>query len=503
MITSDDLKKQYTAAISDLPASSLDSEGYLYWYPKFRRLKVECSTYCVFWYGDTSGINLDNYYFDQFNISVNLGDTGKVSSLSGSSLKSGGYYGSIYFRFYYKDTAPVSGYYSSALQTKYSYSGLDSSGTAFKPYSRDYSFNDPTYFSAGNSFEGDTQAYLSPGGKISYFNLLFHPMLVKIKPLSGFVDTSKDNSYGTSTRPGSLIGDFNIVNNNTTTKVENTTIVNETNNTYYNPVTNETHNYNDWTYDYSSRTYVFNTGDTITYGDEYVTIKEGDTIYNIYYYVNPTEPDPEPSECQHSYTAQETTPATCTDPGVRTYTCSKCGNQYVEQIAALGHDWLASEVVENTYSLPEGTRCPDCGGTNFTAQLDKDAGLYSLTCSDCQATWTAEAEITYGHTQYTCSRCGESYVESNNPDSGLFAAIGSFIAGGIDWVVDKLKQLVESLSGIHDIFSDFVDDLKEKSGEYPAFLGAVIALLPDDFMTVIWFSIVAAVALVVWKHWFR
>lgn len=338
-------------------------------------------------------------------------------------------------------------------------------------------------------------------------------MLVKIKPLSGLVDTSKDNSYGSSTRPGSLIGDFNIVNNNTTTKVENTTIVNETNNTYYNPVTNETHNYNNWTYDYSSRTYEFNTGNTITYGDEYVTIKEGDTIYNIYYYVNPTtpdpepkpepEPEPEPGACQHSYTAEETTPATCMDPGVRTFTCSKCGNQYVEQIPALGHDWLASEVVADTYSLPEGTSCPDCGGTNFTQELDKNTGIYSLTCSDCQTTWTAEANVTYGHTRYTCSRCGESYEDSNNPDRGLFAAIGSFIAGGINWAVDKLKQLIDSLSGINEIFSGFVDKVKEKSGEYPAFLGAVLALLPDDLMTVFWFGIVAAIVLVVWKHWFR
>lgn len=343
--------------------------------------------------------------------------------------------------------------------------------------------------------------------------ILYYDFLIKYKPLTGLIDPGKDTTYGSSTRPGALIGDFNIVNNNTTTKVENTTIVNETNNTYYNPVTNETHNYNNWTYDYSSRTYNFNTGDNIsssvTYGDEYVTIKEGDTIYNIYYYVNPTTPDPEPKPepepgaCQHSYTAEETTPATCTDPGVRTFTCSKCGNQYVEQIPALGHDWLASEVVDDAYSLPKGTSCPDCGGTNFTQALDKNTGIYSLTCSDCQTTWTAEANVTYGHTRYTCSRCGESYEDSNNPDRGLFAAIGSFIAGGINWAVDKLKQLIDSLSGINEIFSGFVDKVKEKSGAYPAFLGAVLALLPDDLMTVFWFGIVAAIVLVVWKHWFR
>ena len=94
-------------------------------------------------------------------------------------------------------------------------------------------------------------------------------------------------------------------------------------------------------------------------------------------------------------------------------------------------------------------------------------------------------------------------METNDPDSGLFASIGNFFANGITWVVDKLKQLIDSLSGINDIFTSFIDDIKAKSGEYPAFLAAVIDVLPDDLMTVVWFSIIATIALIVWKLWFR
>ncbi len=46
-----------------------------------------------------------------------------------------------------------------------------------------------------------------------------------------------------------------------------------------------------------------------------------------------------PTECSHSYTAKVTTAATCTKAGVKTYTCSKCGDSYTEEIAALGHSF--------------------------------------------------------------------------------------------------------------------------------------------------------------------
>lgn len=43
--------------------------------------------------------------------------------------------------------------------------------------------------------------------------------------------------------------------------------------------------------------------------------------------------------CTHKYTATITIPATCTEDGLRTYTCSLCGNSYTETIPAKGHKW--------------------------------------------------------------------------------------------------------------------------------------------------------------------
>lgn len=203
----------------------------------------------------------------------------------------------------------------------------------------------------------------------------------------------------------------------------------------------------------------------------------------------------------HAYTYTVQQEPDCTTPGIWLYTCSLCGDQYTEQVDALGHDWLASETTPTSYALPEDAACPDCGGTDFDFTLDQASETYSCTCS-CGAEWTEQAVVTYGQTTYTCSRCGETYVESEDPESGLFASIGNFIANGIGWVVDKLGQLVDSLSGINDIFADFIETIKEKSGAYPAFLGAVIALLPEDLTTVFWFGVIAFVVLAVWKKWF-
>ena len=48
-----------------------------------------------------------------------------------------------------------------------------------------------------------------------------------------------------------------------------------------------------------------------------------------------------PEPCEHAWgEGVETTPATCTEAGVKTYTCSKCGETKTEAVDALGHDYV-------------------------------------------------------------------------------------------------------------------------------------------------------------------
>ncbi|MCD7822974.1 MAG: carbohydrate-binding domain-containing protein, partial [Oscillospiraceae bacterium] len=49
----------------------------------------------------------------------------------------------------------------------------------------------------------------------------------------------------------------------------------------------------------------------------------------------------------HTYTSEVTTEATCTEDGVRTYTCTECGDSYTESIPATGHTGDEPPVVEN------------------------------------------------------------------------------------------------------------------------------------------------------------
>ncbi len=63
--------------------------------------------------------------------------------------------------------------------------------------------------------------------------------------------------------------------------------------------------------------------------------------------------------CTHSYTASITTAPGCTTAGVRTYTCSTCGDSYTESIAATGHSYSSGF-------------CTVCGGAdpNYSSGVD-------------------------------------------------------------------------------------------------------------------------------------
>ena len=207
-------------------------------------------------------------------------------------------------------------------------------------------------------------------------------------------------------------------------------------------------------------------------------------------------------DCKHSYTDEIVTEATCTDPGQMRRTCSKCGESVLEEIPALGHDWNATETVPDSYELPGGTKCPGCGGTEFSSTLEDDT--FTCTCGDedCGKTWTVKGRRQYGQTTYTCSRCGETYVESNETGGGLWESLGNFLSDGVRWIGDKLTSLVESLSGLNKIFADMAEKVKEIAGGFPALFGSLLALMPQDLMAVIWFGIVGVIVLLVYKKWF-
>ncbi|HPF53887.1 MAG TPA: hypothetical protein PLM48_04510, partial [Clostridia bacterium] len=126
----------------------------------------------------------------------------------------------------------------------------------------------------------------------------------------------------------------------------------------------------------------------------------------------------------------QTLAPTCTEEGVMTYTCTKCGYSYTEAIAELGHDW--GDWVSNSDGThtrtckndPSHTESGECTYTDLIGHDDgSDPSVHSYACPYCkdvihsacefssivlfEATCSAE-----GTMQYTCGICGYVYEEA-------------------------------------------------------------------------------------------
>lgn len=288
------------------------------------------------------------------------------------------------------------------------------------------------------------------------------------------------NPYTVDTRVSSLSGDFGILGDDgTIIKSDTEYIVNEDNSTVYNPVTNTTSNMTEWTYDYSDRSYNVTLDDgttqTITYGDEYIMIQEGDTVYNIYYL---TEGDDEsetpvtpPGTCSHNYTGSITKDATCTASGSQTFTCSLCGDSYTQRIAATGHDWRIMHQVPTEY--------------------DETGAL-----------------VTQGYTIYQCSVCSDQYKDEGGtgpPNSstdtdnggGLFSSLWELLSNVINTILTGIISFLETVLGqivnIVTMIGELFGQIPSWFSGFTAFLAAVFPFFPEELITLLIFGITAMV----------
>ncbi|MCD7745035.1 MAG: leucine-rich repeat protein [Lachnospiraceae bacterium] len=162
----------------------------------------------------------------------------------------------------------------------------------------------------------------------------------------------------------------------------------------------------------------------------------------------------------HSYDeGVVTTEATCTEDGVRTYTCTVCGDTYSEVIDATGHSYDEGVVTIEATCTEDGVKtytCAVCGdtyteaiaatghsydeGVVTTVATCTEAGVMSYTCVTCGDTYTDviaatghsyDGEVTTeatcttaGVKTYTCTTCGDSYTEE-------IVALGHSYAGEV------------------------------------------------------------------------
>ena len=137
----------------------------------------------------------------------------------------------------------------------------------------------------------------------------------------------------------------------------------------------------------------------------------------------------------------ETKAATCTEPGVKTFTCSDCGGTYTVAIPATGHAWgqwshdaaTAEASATHTRVCANDASHKETKACDFTAKVTQEATL-------------DQAEIT----TYTCKDCGYSYTKETAPAlAGVTVTVnavenGSVTLAGQDVTAGGSKKFAEN-----------------------------------------------------------
>lgn len=462
----DEYHDSYDNYTADLPTSGITSTGTYVWRPKL---------------SDIFNKDEVNFHF------VSVDDIGYDNFVSGSGVYENGGSWSTYI----VDDYTIYG----VNQTEY-YTGV--SGTQSRrpivvcPVSGTYAFNSNTlafeithnastspnlqrvYYPTRSWYKSAGATLAFPEVRASSLNSIcddrfyFYMPSIYITPstpvnvVSG--DTYEDMTYyNIDSRPTSIQGDLAYYDVSGTLNLSpSTSIVNENDNSIYNPVTNTTTDISGWTYDYTTRTYDLSTtsGDTITvtYGNENITITEGGESYTVYYVtVNeapdtpaPTDPPtptttPAPTHV-HDYVGVITTEPGCITAGVETYTCADCGDSYTQYIPILGHIW---EEVTHTetgffgtddvdYIVVDGYVCQRCGEFKASISIPSPYPDHYDPSTDppgpshvhnyVSTVTTEPGCLTPGEAIFTCPADGDTYV-------------GSVPAVGHDW---QVKQQVHT-----------------------------------------------------------
>lgn len=137
----------------------------------------------------------------------------------------------------------------------------------------------------------------------------------------------------------------------------------------------------------------------------------------------------------------ETKAATCTEPGVKTFTCSGCGGTYTVAIPATDHAWgqwshdaaTAEDKATHTRVCANDASHKETKACDFTAKVTQEATL-------------DQAEIT----TYTCKDCGYSYTKETAPAlAGVTVTVnavenGSVTLAGQDVTAGGSKKFAEN-----------------------------------------------------------
>lgn len=137
----------------------------------------------------------------------------------------------------------------------------------------------------------------------------------------------------------------------------------------------------------------------------------------------------------------ETKAATCTEPGVKTFTCTDCGGTYTVAIPATDHNW-------GEWKHVEGTEGADAQHSRVCANdvSHKDTKACDFTAKVTQEATLDQPEIT----TYTCKDCGYFYTKETAPAlAGVTVTVnavenGSVTLAGQDVTAGGSKKFAEN-----------------------------------------------------------
>lgn len=117
-----------------------------------------------------------------------------------------------------------------------------------------------------------------------------------------------------------------------------------------------------------------------------------------------------PDACEtHTYEEIYTFPATCTEDGETYYICSRCGDEKLDVLPALDHDWdLTVKVAPTCKAAGEAVGiCKRCGASQTGIELEKLEHKWDEGVITTEPTYEKEGVKTF-----TCTACGETKTET-------------------------------------------------------------------------------------------